>query len=140
MKHELSLIIATAANCPELASFNKDLIDCGGSNNSMSVEELENRMHDFISSGFIALIFEVEGIHVGYTLIDKNKNPVFIRHFFIAEEYRRRRYGTKAFKKIVEFFAVEKIDLTVLCSNEVGYKFWTQCGFSPYETVMHYRK
>ncbi len=140
MKHELNLIVSQDKDCSELAKFNKDLIDCGGSNNSMNIEELEARMHDFIAGGFTAVIFEVEKVHIGYSLIDRNKNPIFIRQFFVTEEYRLKGYGTQAFNKILELLNIENADLTVLCGNEIGYKFWMQCGFSPYEIVMHYQK
>ncbi|EHP50830.1 hypothetical protein HMPREF9449_00519 [Odoribacter laneus YIT 12061] len=82
MFKELKFIIATHTDCLELAIFNKSLVDNGGSNNNMTIKELEVRMHEFISSGYLAIIFSVEDQHIGYTLIDNSKSPIFIRHFF----------------------------------------------------------
>jgi len=140
MNKEVKITISTDKNCRELALFNKALIDDGGSINAMSLEELENRMREFITSGFVAMIFEVENIHIGYALIDTNKTPFFIRQFFIGKEFRRRGYGRTAFSKIVEYFNTDQLDLTVLCNNEIAYKFWINCGLVPYETILHYRK
>lgn len=140
MSNEVNLIVASFEHCSELALFNKELADCGGSHNTMSIYELENRMHNFISSGYIAIIFEVDGIHIGYTLIKKNISPMFIRHFFITEKYRHLGYGTIAFKKTINFLNVDKIDLSVLMSNDIGLKFWKSCGLVPYEVRMHYRE
>ena len=61
------------------------------------------------------------------------------RHYFIAKNYRRQGYGTAAFRKLVNFLKVDKIDLSVLVSNDIGFKFWTSCGLMPYEIFMHYR-
>lgn len=139
MPKEVNFIVATDENCSELATFNKDLIDSGGSYNTMSIQELEKRMSDFLASGYIAIIFEVEGVHIGYALVAKNEIPMFIRHYFIVEKYRRQGYGTAAFKKLLCFLRVDRIDLSVLVSNDIGFKFWTSCGLVPYEVFMHYR-
>ena len=81
----------------------------------------------------------MDGTYIGYTLVAINKIPIFIRHYFIAEKFRRQGYGTAAFAKLVEFLNIDKIDLSVLVSNDTGFKFWTSCGLIPYEVIMHYR-
>jgi predicted GNAT family acetyltransferase len=140
MKNELQLVLSAENDCDELGELNKAFIDDGGSINNMHIEELKSRMHWFIQNGFVALIFEVDGHHVGYALIDTNQTPIFIRHFFVKKSFRRRGYGTSAFVKIVEHFNANAINLTVLCSNEIGNKFWAKCGLVAYETVMYFRK
>ena len=140
MQQEVKLIVATDEHYAELAFFNKCLIDDGGCNNDMSLQELECRMREFISSeDYVLVIFEVGNKHIGYTLINKNKMPMFIRHYFIAKEFRRKGYGSSAFAKLVDYLKVDKIDLSVLAHNEIGFKFWQRCGFTPYETIMHFR-
>ncbi|GHT10774.1 hypothetical protein FACS189426_11660 [Bacteroidia bacterium] len=140
MQKKLNLIVASQKDCSELAFFNKSLAEDGGSNNIMTRDELELRMHQLISNGYLAFIFEVENEHIGYALIDNNKNPVFVRQFFVAKQFRRKGYGKMAFNQLVAFLNVDKIDLTVLYSNKVGYEFWKNCGLLPYEISMHYRK
>jgi RimJ/RimL family protein N-acetyltransferase len=140
MQKEVNFIISSEKDCYELACFNKALIDDGGSNNTMTFEELENRMHKFLSEGYIAIIFEVDKAHIGYTLVDRSKTPIFIRQFFIAKQFRRKGYGSTAFNKLIDFLNIDKVDLSVLASNNIGYKFWTKCGFASYEIVMHYKK
>ncbi len=139
MSKEVNFIVASEEHCAELASFNKQLNDDGGCNNSMTIHELEKRMHEFLLSGYKAIIFEVDGTHVGYTLVELVKAPIFIRHYFIGKKYRRQGYGTAAFIKLVNFLKVDKIDLSVLVSNDIGFKFWISCGLMPYEVFMHYR-
>lgn len=139
MSKEVNLIEATDENCIELACLNKQLNDDGGCNNNMSVVELEKRMHTFLLSGYKAIIFEANGVHIGYTLIEINRTPVFIRHFFIIGEYRRQGYGKAAFKKIINYLKADELDLSVLISNSIGYKFWKECGLKPYEVLMRYK-
>ena len=140
MHEELNFIVASYENCTELAFFNKCLIDDGGSYNNLSLQELESRMYDFISSGYTAIIFEVGNKNIGYALIDTKKSPIFIRHYFIAQPFRRKGYGKTAFNKLIDFLGVNKIDLSVLANNDIGYNFWISCGLVPYEIQMHYRK
>ena len=139
MSKEVNLIEASDKDCVELAFFNKQLNDDGGCNNDMSVQELEKRMHKFLISGYKAIIFESDGVHIGYTLIEISRTPVFIRHFFIIGEYRRQGYGTAAFKKIICYLNADELELSVLVSNNIGYKFWQNCGLMPYEVLMRYK-
>lgn len=139
MQKELNLIIAKETDYIELGYLNKQLINSGGSINNMTLFELEQRMLHFITTDYWAIFFEVDGIHIGYTLVSKEKNPLFIRHFLILEEYRRKGYGRIAFNKLISFFDVKDIKLTVLANNDVAKKFWKCCGLKPYEIVMHYK-
>ncbi len=139
MSKVVEIKIAREEDYLVLGLFNKILIDSGGSINSMSLSELQNRMLHFIKSDYYAVFFEVDGVHVGYALVTKEKNPMFIRHFLILPEYRRKGYGLMAFNQMLSFFHVKSIDLTVLSQNSIGQKFWKRCGLKPYEIVMRYR-
>ena len=140
MQERLNFIVAQQDDCVELAQFNKELIDSGGSKSYLTLPELQERMKVFLSTDYYAIIFEVDGKHIGYTLVTKQKDPMFIRHFLVLPEYRRKGYGHAAFLKLLSFFNIDKIDLTVLYNNEIGRRFWNHCGLKPYEIVMHYRE
>ena len=134
----LSITIATERDCAELGIMNRAMADDGGANNNMTVLELQERMKKFMKTNYIAVFFVVNGERVGYALIDKTCNPMFIRQFFIKSEFRRKGYGTAAFKEILRYFNIDQISLSVLKSNTIGQKFWDSCGLIPYEIVMHY--
>ena len=138
MQLEMNFVIAKETDYIELGYFNKLLIDSGGSINDMTVSELEQRMLHFITTDYNAIFFEVEGVRVGYALVSKKRDPLFIRHFLILPEYRRKGYGHTAFNKLISFFEVKNVVLTVLSNNEIGKIFWKCCGLEPYEIVMHY--
>ena len=118
----MSLVLkkATISDSIILANLNKMLIDDGGSVNSMSEAELEERMKQFLESDYLAYLFTVENATVGYALLNIGQKPFFIRQFYIKKEYRRKRYGTQAFKSIVEALDAREVDLTVLVQKEVG--------------------
>lgn len=131
---------ATVNDCDCLACLNKMLIDDGGSINSMNIDKLKTRMKQFLLSTYLAYFFVVDGIRIGYALINIEQPPFFIRHFYVINEYRRKGYGTEAFKQITKVLKTTDIDLKVLVQNEIGYKFWISCGLIPYDVTMHYRE
>lgn len=139
MSKLVELIIAGEDDYLELGLFNKILIDSGGSINDMSVPELQKRMLQFIMSDYYAVFFEAEGIRVGYALVTKDRNPMFIRHFLVLPQYRRKGYGLMAFRQLLSLFDVKNVNLTVLSQNKIGQLFWQHCGLKKYEILMHYR-
>ncbi len=115
---------------------NKHLIEAEKSNNKLSIEELENRMIEFLSNEYEAYFFVNENTIIGYALVKHNVTPLYLRHFFIKEEYRRRYYGTIAFKELLSYLGVKSIDIEVLPWNERGIKFWSSIGFKEISRCM----
>ena len=58
----------TLEDIPQLALLNKQLIEDEKSNNAMSVKELEERMHEFITTEYDAYFFIKQEAIVGYAL------------------------------------------------------------------------
>lgn len=137
---KLVLEKATPADSKVLAGLNKKLIDDGGCINSMSEIELEVRMKQFIESDYSAYFFTIDKTIIGYVLVNVRQKPIFIRHFYIMKAYRRKGYGTQAFRLLVKILDATAVDLKVLVQNEIGYKFWTSCGLIPFDITMQYRK
>ena len=138
---QLIIKYASERDCEILTKFNRRLIDDGGANNIMNDVQLMKRMEDFISSDdYDVLLFAKNECYLGYALINTSCTPLFIRHFYIDREYRRKGYGRIAFNQIVSLYDTCQFDLTVLNNNTIGYLFWKSCGLVPYEIYMHYRK
>lgn len=125
------------ADANDLAKMNRELIEDEKSGNKMSIKELTERMEKFLNEGYQAYKIFDENILVGYILVDTNKHPVFIRHFFIMRQYRRKGYGTHAFWKLLENLKISQVDIQVLVWNQVGLAFWESIGFVDKE---RYRK
>jgi ribosomal protein S18 acetylase RimI-like enzyme len=123
-----------------LVELNRQLIEDEGHDNPMNTAQLKERMKQFIHTHYKALIF-YQGIYcVGYALMDVNRRPLYLRHFFICRPFRRNGYGTKAFYKLVELFGTREIDLEVLSWNTRGIKFWQSLGFRDRSIYMRYSK
>ena len=113
----LNLKIAGVEDYLELGLYNKILIESGGSVNDMNIADLQERMRQFIRTDYYAVFFEINGVRVGYTLVSKEKNPMFIRHFLILPQYRRNGYGLMAFKQLLSFFQVLKLSFDLIDLN-----------------------
>ena len=130
----------TLEDVPQLAFFNKQLIEDEKSNNPMSIEELKERMTVFLNTEYDAYFFLVEEAMVGYALVKKTCTPLYLRQFLIAREYRRKHYGREAFRLLTEYLGAERMDIEVLPWNERGMRFWESCGFKEISRYMRYER
>ncbi len=130
----------TLRDVSQLALLNKQLIDGEKSNNSMSIKELEERMQGFLNTEYEAYFFVVQENVVGYALVKKTCNPLYLRQFLIDREYRKQHYGTRAFRSLLEYLNVDKIDIEVLPWNEPGIRFWESLGFCELSRYMRFER
>ena len=136
----ISIHKCTFEDVPKLALLNKQLIDDEKSNNSMSIKELEERMQGFLNTEYDAYFFMVNEKVVGYALVKKTCNPLYLRQFLIDRECRKLHYGTRAFRSLLEYLNVDKIDIEVLPWNEPGIRFWESLGFCELSRYMRLEK
>lgn len=125
---------------PQLAVFNKQLIEDEKSDNPMSVPELEERMAGFLNAEYDTYFFEKDCVVVGYALVKKTCTPLYLRQFFICREYRKEHCGTEAFHALLEYLNVDSIDIEVLSGNEAGNRFWESLGFEEVSRYMRLKK
>lgn len=133
----MKLTKCACSDLPLLAERNRHLIEDEGSENPMSVPELENRMSGFLSNGYTAYLFWKDEKPVGYALVDMTKTPYYLRQFFIARDSRRKRFGKAAFSLLLRELNCNTIDIDVLTGNESGLAFWKSLGFQ--ESWRHMR-
>ncbi|MCI5700726.1 MAG: GNAT family N-acetyltransferase [Lachnospiraceae bacterium] len=115
----------------KLAEYNQCLIQDEASGNTASLLELQNRMKGFLENGYKAYLIleEVTGIELGYILADFSSEPVFIRHFFIRREYRRKGLGQAAFLQFLDKEQILGAKLQILKWNQPALAFFAQMGF-----------
>ena len=113
-----------------LAQLNRQLIIAEGSDNPMDEAQLATRMLGFLASTYQAWLFCVADDVVGYALVDMGRDPVYLRHFMIAESYRRRGYGRHAFGLLHHQLGTIPLSLDVLQTNPGGLAFWQSLGFA----------
>jgi RimJ/RimL family protein N-acetyltransferase len=122
-----------------LAEMNKQLIEDEKANNLMDINQLENRMNDFLNNGYKAFFFIIDEKIIGYALCDMTKDPKYLRQFFIKREERRKHYGKIAFNNLLEKLEIKEIEIDVLKWNEDGIKFWENIGFKEQWKRMKYK-
>ena len=129
----------TLENVPLLAQMNKRLIEDEKSTNSMTVAELEERMHGFLGTEYSAYFFIEESCVVGYALVKDTEKPLYLRQFFIEREFRRKHLGRQVFQLLIDYLRADTINIDVLPWNERGLHFWQSCGFAETCISMQYK-
>ena len=98
--------------------------------------QAKRRMEEYLSRGDRTYTFVVEGATVGYALVITDREPLYLRHFYICRDARRHGYGTAAFHALLKTLGTDTIDLDVFVWNERGKAFWTSLGFAPRALMM----
>ena len=132
---------AGEGDIPLLAELNQQLIQDEGHPNSMSVAELESRMHAWLVRVYTAVLFVREGAVVGYALYRTDNAGIFLRQFFICRDQRRRGHGRAAmallFKRV--WPAGATVSLEALCANQPAIDFWRALGFEDHALTLRRR-
>ncbi len=136
---------ATLQDAPLLARMNRQLIEDERSRNPMTIAELEVRMAGWLNGDWRAVVFEQDGLPVGYVLYQfrsdeyrPSETAVYVRQFFVARERRRRGIGRRAFAIVCEkhFAKASSVVLDALQTNPRARHFWKVIGFRPYCATM----
>lgn len=119
-----------------------------GSQNPFTQSDLERRFKEWMETGewSVDLICEHERM-VGYVVYQQrpdyypDERVVFVRQFFVKNEYRRQGVGRKAFEQLVRtrFPKGCAVQLDVVAGNSIGQKYWSALGFEPYAVLMKRR-
>lgn len=133
----MELIRCSEDDIAILAEYNSQLIQDEQSGNMMSLDELQDRMQNFFKEGYQAYYIVEQDTKIGYLLVDITKQPLFLRHFLILSEHRRKGYGTKAFRLLCQLLQTDEMEIQVLTWNTPALSFFQKCGFKDKE---RYRK
>lgn len=136
----MNLKKCSAQDAEKLAELNKQLIEDEKSDNKMSLCELQDRMKSFLETDYTAYLFMEDNRIIGYALVNTRAEPLYLRQFFIARNFRRNHKGRRAFELLLDELKTDKIDLEVLSWNEAGLKFWQSCGFAERSRYMRFSR
>jgi len=145
---QISVIPATLADAEKLALLNKQLIEDENHDNPMTVDQLTERMSSFLSGDYSAIFCVDENQKtlgknkkiLGYALVNKTTNPIYLRQFFIFRDERRKGYGKQFLIKLLESLNTDTIDIEVLAGNEAGKAFWLSLNFKPISIYIRYER
>ena len=136
----IGVLSCSKSDIPELARLNRMLIEDEKADSTMTVAQLERRMKGFLASGYQAYFFMADTNRVGYALVDIAKTPLYLRHFFICRDSRRKGHGREAFFALLAHLDVREMDLDVFLWNHRGIAFWKSLGFLPRSFSMRFKK
>lgn len=143
--NNIHLVAANIADAALLARMNKELIEDEGSENPMTLTELEARMRDFLAGDYVADLLMAGEKVVGYALyrfVEPNSShdvhEVYLRQYMIVRNARGCGFGLQGIELLMatRFHDVAKIKLDVLSVNGPGWRFWEKAGFLPYSVQM----
>jgi ribosomal protein S18 acetylase RimI-like enzyme len=141
----LKLVSATEFDLIALTQMNKGLIDDEGSQNPMTIHELENRMKGWLISDWSIDVIYKNSVIVGYALYQIRQNQylaeekeVYLRQYYIKPAFRRQGIGHDGIKLLKEnrFNEAQTVTIDVLVENQRGMNFWRKVGFIPYCMTM----
>ena len=121
-----------------LGSMNWQLIRDEGHRNSMTIEQLAERMAGWLRSEYRAVLFEDDDAVVGYALFRREPDYVYLRQFFVRPEYRRKGIGRDSLRWLWAnaWRDAPRLRIDVLTGNGTGHAFWQAVGFRDYCITM----
>jgi predicted acetyltransferase len=121
-----------------LARLNKQLIDDERHRNTMSIEQLADRMSSCLEGEYEATIFSLADEVVGYTLYRREPEHIYIRQFLIVPQHRRHGLGRTAVEwlRCHDWADADRLRVDVLVGNDAGIAFWRVVGFTDYCLTM----
>ena len=130
LRHRAAAITDVAT----LAQMNQQLIEDERHRNPMTLAELETRMRAILEGHYTATLFELDGQVVAYALWTEEPDWVYLRHFFVARDFRRRGVGKEAIRVLVDHVwpANRRARVNVLIGNKPALEFWRAVGFADY--------
>lgn len=132
--------LATAADVSQLAVLNHALIRDEGHRNRMTVDQLAQRMAEFLATGYHAVVFERGDAPIGYALYKFEPEWVYLRQFYVQPPFRRRGIGSAALTwlRTNAWEEHRTVRIDVLVGNAAGIAFWRAAGFADYCLTMEW--
>lgn len=134
MKHRM----ATLEDVPLLGQMNRQLVEDERHRNQFKSDAwLEERMRQFLSGGYEAVLFEQDGCVVAYALYTQHRDhadTVHLRQIFVDRACRRQGVGREAMRILREevWPPDKRITVGVLVGNRAAQAFYETAGFKPY--------
>lgn len=138
--NEITIQVCSKEDLDLLAQLNKQLIEDENHDNRMTIEQLKARMEEFIGTDYTAYLFKIKEKTIGYALVNRKREPVYLRQFFICRDSRKNGYGRMAFDMLLELLGTDRLDIEVMYWNERGYGFWKSLGFKERSVYMRFEK
>ena len=129
---------AVSSDADLLGILNEKLIQDEGHRNAMTVIELQQRMRDWLTGEYNAVLFENEMGVVAYALFREEPALIYLRQLYVERNERRKGVGREAVQLLQRQFWNPKKRLTVdvLSHNTAAIAFWKKVGFQEYSLTL----
>lgn len=128
---------------PGLAALNQELLAADGRRGQFTDAQLIARFREWLSNDHVLTVFIVGDELVGYVLYsigvrDNDEKLVFIRHFIIKDEQRRKGYGRNALEYLTKHAWPKDAQVYVETreDNTPAITFWQHFGFRRFSCVL----
>ena len=121
-----------------LADWNHQLIRDEQHRNPMTVDQLAERMRNWLQKEEYRAILFSSDEPVCHAVFRREAELVHLRQFFVRRERRRTGIGRAAVSILREQIWPSDVRLTVdvLCHNQGGIAFWRSVGYRDYNLTM----
>jgi ribosomal protein S18 acetylase RimI-like enzyme len=129
---------ATLDDVPLLARLNRQLVEDEQHRNRFQPDAwFEERMRGFLTGGYQAVLFEIDGEVVAYALYAdhaEHSDTLYLRHIFVDRARRRQGIGREAMRLLKEEIRPpdKRLTVEVLAGNQVAQSFFKSVGFREY--------
>ena len=129
---------ATNKDLDLLAEWNHELIRDENHRNSMTKPELRERIKEWLSGEYKAVLFCVESDPVAYALYRDYSREVYLRQLFVRCDRRRQGIG----REIVGILrsriwnSIKRLTVEVLTANVSAVEFWHSVGYQDYSLTL----
>jgi ribosomal protein S18 acetylase RimI-like enzyme len=131
----MKLVKANIENTIELVGMYNHLLNNDQSETFLPTDELVSKIHSFITgTSFDCYLINNNNICIGYCVIDKSKQPIYLRHIFINKEFRGNGFGKETINLLLEMYKTTQLDIKVMAWKENAIGFYKKMGF---EYVYH---
>ncbi len=129
---------ATDSDLNLLADWNHQLIRDEGHRNSMSIQQLRERMKGWLEGEYKAVMLHVGSDPVAYTLYREDAQEIYLRQLFVKREYRRQGIGREAVGILRKHVLPtnKRLTVEVLTANEPAVAFWRSVGCTDYSLTL----
>lgn len=129
---------ASAKDSDLIAPMNLQLIKDEGHRNAMDIPQLAKRMASWLQGEYQAVLFEENGIPVGYALFRHEPEFVYLRQLYVVSELRRQGIARNALHWLWAnaWSNAPRLRIEVLVGNVSGREFWWSVGFTEYCVTM----
>lgn len=126
--------IANETDLDILAEWNHQLIRDEGHRNPMTVSQLRDRVRQWLSGDYTAVIFEKDGKSIAYALFREDEDEIYLRQLFVKRENRNQGIGKEAVRLLKEeiWTKSKRLTVDVLSGNKPGIAFWHSAGYKDY--------